>query len=255
MKLGRTLAALFISAVLVVGGWVPTATADQGTSAASASSAAKAAPIATTTAVTKAPKTAVAGKAFTVSGAIKPGHSGAKVEVQQYRSSKWVAVGKATTTAGGKFSISAKLSGSGKAKLRVVTTKAAGFASSKSKSLSVTVLSAASQKAVSVAKAQVGKAYRHGAAGPKAFDCSGLTSYAYKAAGVKLPRTSRGQLSAGKKVTRSELQPGDLVFFYTPVSHVAIYLGGGKVVHAGSRKTGVQVAKLSWMPFSGGRRI
>ena len=62
-------------------------------------------------------------------------------------------------------------------------------------------------------------------------------------------------MSVGKRVSKSNLKPGDLVFFYSPVSHVAIYIGDGKVVHAGNPRTGVNVTKLKYMPFSGARRV
>jgi peptidoglycan DL-endopeptidase CwlO len=86
--------------------------------------------------------------------------------------------------------------------------------------------------AVRAALAQLGDRYVPGASGPDAFDCSGLTMYAYAAAGVTLPHSSRAQSTMGVRVSRADLQPGDLVFFYTPVSHVGIYIGNGQMVHA-----------------------
>lgn len=91
------------------------------------------------------------------------------------------------------------------------------------------------QTAIDTALAQVGKPYRYGGGGPGSFDCSGLTSYAWRAAGVEITRTSRSQYAATTRVSRSELQPGDLVFYgrsVSRISHVAIYLGGSKVVEA-----------------------
>ena len=82
--------------------------------------------------------------------------------------------------------------------------------------------------AVSWALAQVGKAYVYGATGPSAFDCSGLTMGAWGAAGVSLPHSSTAQMSSGASVSSSALQPGDLVFYYSPVSHVGMYIGGGR---------------------------
>ena len=78
--------------------------------------------------------------------------------------------------------------------------------------------------------------YRYGAAGPDAFDCSGLVNWAYKNAGVSLPRTSRAMSRSAPRSPKADLRPGDLVFFYRPVSHVAIYIGDGKVVHASSKR-------------------
>ena len=86
--------------------------------------------------------------------------------------------------------------------------------------------------AVGEARRQVGKPYVWGATGPGSFDCSGLTSWAWRAAGVEIPRTSRAQYAAGNKVSRSALQPGDLVYFGSPIYHVAIYVGGNTMISA-----------------------
>lgn len=96
----------------------------------------------------------------------------------------------------------------------------------------------------------VGARYRYGAMGPSAFDCSGLTSYVYARQGVRLPRTAASQYGAGTRISPSELQPGDLVFFAGTTSgrgitHVGIYIGGGKMVHAATPRTGVEVASLN----------
>lgn len=108
--------------------------------------------------------------------------------------------------------------------------------------------------AVQFALAQVGKAYVYGAAGPSAYDCSGLTMRAWGAAGVGLPHSSGAQMGSGARVSSSALQPGDLVFYYSPVSHVGIYIGGGQIVHAANPGTGVAVAGVFSMPFSGAVR-
>lgn len=91
--------------------------------------------------------------------------------------------------------------------------------------------------AVRYAYAQIGKPYAFGAAGPNAFDCSGLTMMAWRQGGIALPHSAAAQYSVGRHVTRSELQPGDLIFRYSPISHVAIYVGGGMQIaatHTGS---------------------
>ena len=108
--------------------------------------------------------------------------------------------------------------------------------------------------AVSWALAQVGKSYVYGATGPSAFDCSGLTMGAWGAAGVSLPHSSTAQMSSGASVSSSALQPGDLVFYYSPVSHVGMYIVGGQVVHAANPSTGVGIAPVFSMPFSGAVR-
>ena len=86
--------------------------------------------------------------------------------------------------------------------------------------------------AVAEARQQIGKPYVWGATGPGSFDCSGLTSWAWRAAGVELPRTSRQQYAAGAKISRSALQPGDLVYFGSPIYHVAVYIGGNMMISA-----------------------
>ena len=115
--------------------------------------------------------------------------------------------------------------------------------------------SRAGSAAVSHAMSKLGAPYRWGAAGPSAFDCSGLVSWAYKKVGVSLPRTSRAMSRVGRAVPKSALRPGDLVFFYTPVSHVGIYIGGGKVVNASQPGTPVKVSNISGMPFNSARRV
>jgi peptidoglycan DL-endopeptidase CwlO len=112
-----------------------------------------------------------------------------------------------------------------------------------------------SASALSRAMSKIGAPYRWGAAGPSAFDCSGLVSWAYKQVGVSLPHSSNAMSRIGQAVSRSQLRPGDLVFFYQPVSHVAIYVGNGKVVHASTSSEPVKISNLSDMPFSGARRV
>jgi len=92
-------------------------------------------------------------------------------------------------------------------------------------------------KAVAFAKAQIGEPYQYGAAGPNSWDCSGLTMVAWQQAGVSLPHSSRSQYSATRRISRSQLAPGDLIFYYSPISHVSIYVGNGMRVtatHTGS---------------------
>ena len=87
------------------------------------------------------------------------------------------------------------------------------------------------------AYAQIGKPYSWGATGPDAFDCSGFTMMAWAQAGVSLPHSSRAQIGIGRQVSRAELQPGDLIFRYSPISHVSLYVGDGQQIaatHTGS---------------------
>jgi cell wall-associated NlpC family hydrolase len=109
-------------------------------------------------------------------------------------------------------------------------------------------------KALAFAKKQLGEKYKYGAAGPNAWDCSGLTMKAWQAAGVNLPHSAAGQAKKGRKVARADLLPGDLVFFYSPISHVGIYAGGGKVIHASRPGKPVAAIKISYMPYQGARR-
>ena len=109
--------------------------------------------------------------------------------------------------------------------------------------------------AVQIALAQVGKPYVVGAAGPDGFDCSGLTQYAYAAAGISLPHSSRTQSGMGVPVARGDLQPGDLVFFYSPVSHVGMYIGNGQMVHASVSGRPVLVTSVDQRGYVGARRI
>jgi cell wall-associated NlpC family hydrolase len=96
--------------------------------------------------------------------------------------------------------------------------------------------------ALLAAQSRIGTPYRYGGSGPDAFDCSGLVAYAYRQAGVTLPRTAAQQYALARPVRRAELRPGDLVFFRwsgREVSHVGIYAGDGLFVHA--PQTGGQV--------------
>ena len=108
--------------------------------------------------------------------------------------------------------------------------------------------------AIAYAMAQVGKSYVYGAAGPNAFDCSGLTMMAWAQAGVALPHSSSAQYSSGPHIAESDLQPGDLVFYYSPISHVGMYIGNGMIVNAENPSAGIKVAPLHLMPYVGAVR-
>ncbi len=109
--------------------------------------------------------------------------------------------------------------------------------------------------AIQGAMAKIGSPYVWGASGPNGFDCSGLTSYAYGLAGVSLPHSSRAQANLGPHVSRSELQPGDLVIFYNPISHVGIYIGNGMMVHARTFGHPVAVTSIDQGGFRFGVRL
>jgi cell wall-associated NlpC family hydrolase len=109
--------------------------------------------------------------------------------------------------------------------------------------------------AIHYAMAQVGKAYVYGAAGPSAFDCSGLMMMAWAQAGISLPHSSSAQYGVGHHVASSDLQPGDLVFYYSPISHVAMYIGNGLIVEAANPGAGIRVSPVFSMPYAGATRL
>jgi cell wall-associated NlpC family hydrolase len=101
--------------------------------------------------------------------------------------------------------------------------------------------------AVAAAMSQLGVGYRYATAIPGvAFDCSGLTSWAWGQAGRGLPRNSRSQYAALPHVSQGDIQPGDLVFYYSPISHVGMYIGSGQMVHATHPGDVVKVAAVNW---------
>ncbi|HWU11203.1 MAG TPA: NlpC/P60 family protein [Streptomyces sp.] len=120
---------------------------------------------------------------------------------------------------------------------------------------SVAAPHARAAQAVGFAYGALGKPYVWGATGPFSFDCSGLTQAAWRAAGVSLPRTTYTQINAGRRVSRSELAPGDLVFFYPGVTHVGLYIGDGRMIHAPRPGAPVRIAPISEMPFAGATRV
>lgn len=108
---------------------------------------------------------------------------------------------------------------------------------------------------IKTALAQVGKPYAWGAVGPNSFDCSGFTMFSYAAAGVSLPHTSAGQSQLGTTIDRAHLRPGDLIFFYTPISHVGLYIGNGMMVHARTFGSPVAVVPVDQSGYRFAKRI
>jgi cell wall-associated NlpC family hydrolase len=104
--------------------------------------------------------------------------------------------------------------------------------------------------AIAAARRVLGAPYVWGAAGPSSFDCSGLMQYAYGQAGVSLPRTSQEQMNAGRRVPLSEIRPGDLVIYRSDASHVAMYVGGGQVIHAPYPGARVRYDPVGMMPIT-----
>ena len=107
----------------------------------------------------------------------------------------------------------------------------------------------AGQKALEAARSVVGSPYVYGAAGPSSFDCSGLTSWAYRQAGVEIPRTSQAQAGAGQQVSLDSLQPGDIIAYYGGALHVGIYTGHGTIIDALNSGSPVQERDLNYMPI------
>ncbi len=101
--------------------------------------------------------------------------------------------------------------------------------------------------AIQAAQGQLGIPYKYATSNPGvSFDCSGLTHYAWGQAGVYLPRNSRAQAASLPHVPPAAAQPGDLIFYYSPISHVGIYLGGGQIIDAPNTGKVVRVAKVNW---------
>ncbi|MEU4921129.1 NlpC/P60 family protein [Streptomyces parvus] len=113
---------------------------------------------------------------------------------------------------------------------------------------------AKAEKVLAFARAQIGKPYVWGASGPSSYDCSGLTQAAWREAGVTLPRTTWDQVEVGTRVATSDLQPGDLVFFYDDISHVGIYKGDGMMIHAPKPGANVREESIYYMPIYGSVR-
>lgn len=109
--------------------------------------------------------------------------------------------------------------------------------------------------AVAEARRQLGKPYRWGGAGPDSFDCSGLTMWAWRAGGKSLPHSSRAQFSATSRIPLSQIQPGDLVFYGSPIHHMGIYVGGGTMVEASQTGTPVRYASIYRRDMAGVGRV
>ena len=115
-------------------------------------------------------------------------------------------------------------------------------------------VSSGAATAVSTARAQLGKPYVYGAAGPDSFDCSGLTMYAWHAGGISLPHSAAMQYDVIPHVAISQLQPGDLVFFGSPAYHVGIYVGNGQMIDAPHTGANVEYDSIYWPDLSGAGR-
>lgn len=108
--------------------------------------------------------------------------------------------------------------------------------------------------ALAAGYAKMGAPYAWGAGGPNSFDCSGFTSYAWRVAGVNLPHSSRAQYAATKRVSKENLQPGDLVFFGSPIHHVGMYVGGGNMIDASTYGKPVAIRSINRRGYVGAGR-
>ena len=132
--------------------------------------------------------------------------------------------------------------------------RAAGAPHSAARPSSVSADGARGEIALDFALAQRGKPYVYGGTGPDAFDCSGLAQQAWRAAGVRIPRTTQEQARFGVAVPLAQIRLGDLVIFYSDASHVGIYAGDGRVVVAPHSGAVVSLQQMKWMPVYGVRR-
>jgi peptidoglycan DL-endopeptidase CwlO len=110
-------------------------------------------------------------------------------------------------------------------------------------------------EALQAAFTKEGDPYVWGAAGPSEFDCSGLVMWAYEQVGISLPHYTGSQWNSGVHVSRADLEPGDLVFFYSDISHVGMYIGNGLMINAPNSAEPVQVQPIDWGIFVGAVRI
>ena len=129
------------------------------------------------------------------------------------------------------------------------------FEYAKSKTVSLTDQRAKKVVAAALSRVSTGQ-YVWGASGGNSFDCSGLMMYAYRQIGISLPHSSSAQSRLGKAVSIKNLKPGDLLFFYSPVHHVGMYIGDGKFVHARNTRDDLEVDTISgYGHFTSARRI
>jgi len=162
----------------------------------------------------------------------------AEYEAQQRAS----ATANTTTSSGGSTSTSGGTS----------TSDSGGGSSAPAPSSPPPAVSSRSGTAVNAALSQQGVPYRYATSKPGvSFDCSGLTKYAWAQAGVYLPHQSRAQYASIPHVAKGAAQPGDLIFFYSPISHVSVYLGGGQHVHAPNTGSVVKIGSVNWGKVSG----
>jgi len=203
-----------------------------------------------------------AGKAVVASGFLAPRHTaGSKpIRVYKYRrvSGAWKSYGYvlatvSNTTGGSKYKATITLPNAGSWRLAAYNLADSKHAGSWSEYTSVTVQNRG-QLAVAIAYQNLGRGYQWGGTGPLVFDSSGFTQYVFAKSGISIPRTAKQQSTTGTYIARKDLKPGDLVFFYSPVSHVGIYVGNGMMIDCNHYGGGVGVRKL-YPGYAGARRV
>jgi peptidoglycan DL-endopeptidase CwlO len=141
------------------------------------------------------------------------------------------------------------------AKAGVTPAKPKGQPGGKSPAVARGGASATALRAVKAALSKLGRPYVWGAAGPSTFDCSGLTMWAYAQVGVSLPHYTGAQYTVGTHISQSQLRPGDLVFFYSDLHHMGMYLGNGQMVPAPHTGDVVRIAPIAGQPYAGAVRV
>lgn len=207
------------------------------------------------TSLIKGQRTRLTGVVTIGTGAARKRLAGVKVQIQaRSTGEKWHTVAVRTTSKTGVVSTTPRPSKNRYYRLYVPAT--ATRTSSLSKTVTVKVRMTARQKIVAAAVSRIGTPYVFGAAGPNAFDCSGLTKYSYAKAGVSLPHSADAQKRYGKAVSRAAAKPGDLVVFYSGgyAYHAAIYAGSGYIYEAAKPGTNVGKHKI-WSSSIGFRRL
>lgn len=201
----------------------------------------------------EAPAVMTVGESSSVTGILKPAHAAGTqpVRIYKYRyvSGAWTSAGYVNATAAdssGVSGYSAKVSlpAAGKWRLRAYSIADAKHAAAWSTDYEYVTVRTRGARAVAIAKTFLGAEYQWGAVGPTKFDSSGFVRYVYARMGVLLPRTAAEQYLAGPRVSTSSLQPGDLVFYYTPVSHVGIYVGDGLMIDCNHSGGGVGIRSV-----------
>lgn len=196
------------------------------------------------------------------SGMIYPGHAPGSRPVRIYRyryvSGTWKSYGYVSATAAGTgsgsvYSAAFALPYAGTWRLRAYHPADAGHAASWS-GYSTMVVKGTGDRAVAIARSLVGARFQWGGTGPLTFDSSGFARYVYARAGISLPRTAAMQYSTGTRVGRSSLRPGDLVFYRSPIMHVAIYVGNGRIVGPSVYGSRVEVRNIYWTGYAGATR-